>query len=288
MKIAISGGTGFIGNQLSDLLLPSGHELIVISRTDLSMGIDHLAKVIKSSDVIINLAGAPVLQRWNEKNKQIILSSRIDTTKKLVEAVQMNLYENKPIVFISASAISIYNNGDTHDEKSSNLSSGFLASVCKAWENETKPLYGLNVRLCTIRIGMVLGKTGGSLKTMLPLFKWGLGGKIGSGKQPFPFIHIDDVCKAIEFLILNDKCSGIYNFVAPNQITNELFTKALSKKLHRLAFFTVPGFMLKLIFGQASEMLIEGAIIKPAHLLKDGFQFKYPDVGTALDNIVNS
>ena len=120
------------------------------------------------------------------------------------------------------------------------------------------------------------------------MFKLGLGGKIGSGKQPFPFIHIDDVCKAIEFLIITDKCAGIYNFVAPNPVTNELFTKALSKKLHRLAFFTVPGFMLKLIFGKASEMLIDGAIIKPAHLLKDGFQFKYPDIGSALDNIINS
>ena len=116
MNVLISGGTGFIGKQLSDLLLRSGHEPIVISRTDLKAGIDHLAKVIKSSDVIINLAGAPVLQRWNEKNKQIILSSRVDTTRKLVKAVQMNLYENKPIIFISASAISIYNNGDTHDE----------------------------------------------------------------------------------------------------------------------------------------------------------------------------
>ena len=287
MKIAISGGTGFIGKQLSDLLLRSGHELIVISRTDLSAGIDHLAKVIKSSDVIINLAGAPVLQRWNNKNKQIIISSRVDTTRKLVEAVQINRPDNIPSVFISTSAISIYKNGDTHDEQSSNLGSGFLASVCEAWEKETEPLRDLDLRLCTIRIGMVLGKNGGSLKTMLPLFKMGLGGKIGSGKQPFPFIHIEDVCKAIEFLILNDKCTGIYNFVAPNPVTNKLFTQALSKKLHRPAIFTVPGFMLKLIFGKASEMLIEGAIIKPSHLLKDGFQFKYPDVESALDNIIN-
>ena len=287
MKIAISGSTGFIGKQLSDLLLRSGHELIVISRTDLSAGIDHLAKVIKSSNVIINLAGAPVLQRWNEKNKQIILSSRVDTTRKLVGAVQMNFHENKPMTFINASAIGIYNKGDTHDEQSENLGTGFLASVCKAWENETKPLYDLNVRLCIIRIGMVLGKTGGSLKTMLPLFKLGLGGKIGSGKQPFPFIHIQDVCKAIEFLILNDKSTGIYNLVAPDPITNELFTKVLSKKLHRPAIFTVPGFMLKFIFGKASEMLIEGANIKPSHLLKDGFRFKYPNVESALEYICN-
>ena len=287
MKIAISGSTGFIGKQLSELLLRSGNELIVISRSDLLDGIDHLAKVIKSSDVIINLSGAPVLKRWNEKNKRIILSSRVDTTRKLVAAVQMNLPEHRPNIFISTSAISIYKNNGIHDEHSVNLGSGFLASVCTAWEKETEPLRDLDLRLSIIRIGMVLGKTGGSLKTMLPLFKLGLGGKIGSGKQPFPFIHIDDVCKAIEFLILNDKCRGIYNFVAPDSITNELFTKVLSKKLHRPAIFAVPGFMVKLIFGKASELLIDGAVIKPSHLLKDGFQFKYPDVESALENIIN-
>ncbi len=287
MKIAISGGTGFIGKQLSDLLLRSGHEPIVISRTELSAGSDHLAKVIKSADVIINLAGAPILQRWTEKNKQVILSSRLDTTRKLVEAVRLNLPEHKPSIFISTSAISIYKKWESHGEQSANFGSDFLAIVCKAWEKEAEPLIDLNVRLCTIRIGMVLGSTGGSIKTMLPLFKLGLGGKIGSGKQPFSFIHIDDVCRAIEFLILNDKCKGVYNFVAPNSVTNELFTNALSKELHRPAIFTVPSFVLKLIFGKASDLIIDGVMVKPAHLLKDGFQFKYPDIGSALDNILN-
>ena len=285
MKIAISGSTGLIGKQLSYLLLQSGHEPISISRTDLSAGINHLAKVIKSCDVIINLAGAPVLQRWNEKNKQNILSSRVDTTKKLVEAVRLNLPEHQPIVFISASAISVYKNGSIHDEKSTNLGSDFLAAVCHAWEKETEPLNGLKIRLCTIRIGIVLGRTGGSLKTMLPMFKLGLGGKIGSGKQYFSFIHIEDVCRAIEYLIRNTQCSGIYNLVGPNPVTNELFTKALSEKLHRPAIFAVPGFMLKLIFGKASDLIIEGAAVKPAHLLNDGFRFNYPDIRSALEHI---
>ncbi len=287
MKIAISGGTGFIGKQLSDILLRSGHEPIVITRTDLSAGMDHLAKVIKSADVIINLAGAPVLQRWTEKNKQVILSSRVDTTRKLIEAVRLNLPEHKPSVFLSASAISIYKSWEIHDEQSTNWGTDFLASVCKAWEKETEPLNDLKVRLCTIRIGMVLGSAGGSLKTMLPMFRLGLGGKIGSGKQPFSFIHIDDVCRAIEFLILNEKCTGIYNFVAPNPITNKLFTRELSKQLHRPAIFMVPSFVLKLIFGKASDLIIDGVTVKPAHLLKDGFQFKYPDIGSALENILN-
>ena len=288
MKIAISGGTGFIGKQLSDILLRSGHEPFVISRTDLSAGMDHLAKVIKSSDVIINLAGAPILHRWTENYKQLILSSRVDTTRKLVEAVKLNLPEHRPSIFISASAISVYKDWESHDEQSDHFGSDFLAYVCKAWEKETEPLNDLNVRLCTIRIGMVLGTTGGSLKTMLPMFRLGLGGKIGSGKQPFSFIHIEDFCHAIEFLILNNKCSGVYNFVAPNPITNELLTKALSEKLHRPAIFTVPAFMLKLIFGKASCLIIDGVTVKPAHLLNDGFQFKYPDIVSSLEDILKS
>ena len=211
----------------------------------------------------------------------------METTRKLVEAVRLNLSEHKSIIFISASAISIYKSGEIHDEHSTNRGTDFLASVCKAWEKEAEPLNFFNIRLCTIRIGMVLGSTGGSLKTMLPMFKLGLGGKIGSGKQPFSFIHIEDVCSAIEFLILNDQCKGIYNFVAPNPITNELFTRALSKRLHRPAIFTVPAFVLKLIFGKASVLIIDGVTVKPAHLLKDGFHFKYPDIGSALDNILN-
>ena len=175
----------------------------------------------------------------------------------------------------------------SHDEQSAKFGSDFLAFICKAWEKETEPLHDLKVRLCTIRVGIVLGSAGGSLKTMLPLFRLGLGGKIGSGKQPFSFIHIEDACNAIEFLIFNEKCSGIYNFVAPNAITNELLTKALSKKLHRPAIFTVPSFMLKLIFGKASELVISGVTVKPAHLIHDGFRFKYPDIGSALENILN-
>lgn len=285
MKIAISGSTGFIGKQLSDYLLQSGNELIVISRGDIAGGSNQLAKVIKSADVIINLAGAPVLQRWTEKNKQLILYSRVNTTRLLVDAVLKNLPERCPQVFISASAIGIYNNIGCYDEMSNELGTDFLATVCKAWESETDDLKTVNLRLCTVRIGIVLGTTGGSLGKMLPIFKAGLGGRIGSGKQPFSFIHISDFCRAIEHLIINNKSKGVYNLVGPEPTTNSLFTNILSGNLHRPAFFSVPEFALKLIYGEASEILTKGARVLPARLLNEGFKFQFPDISTALADL---
>lgn len=286
MKIAISGSTGFIGKQLSEFLLQSGNELIVISRYDFAGGSNQVAKVIKSADVIINLAGASVLRRWNEKNKQLILSSRVDTTQLLVKAVQMNVSENRPRIFINASAIGIYEINKSHDEFSKVLGTDFLAVVCKAWEEATVDLKELNLRLCTIRIGIVLGTTGGSLRKMLPLFKAGLGGKIASGKQPFSFIHISDFCNAIWHLIINSQSTGIYNLVCPEPTTNELFTNTLANYLHRPAFFSVPEFALKLVYGEAAGMLTTGAKVISTRLPYEGFQFKFPDIDAAIADLV--
>jgi len=285
MKIAISGNTGFIGKQLSEYLLQSGNELVMISRDDFAGGCNQLAKVIKSADVIINLAGASVLQRWNEKNKQLILSSRVVTTNLLVKAVQMNLPEHHPCVFINASAIGIYENDKSHDEFSTALGNDFLASVCKAWESATVDLKELDLRLCTIRIGIVLGTTGGSLRKMLPLFKAGLGGKIASGKQPFSFIHISDFCRAIEHLIMGTNSAGVYNLTCPNPTTNKLFTRVLSNCLHRPAVFSVPEFALRLIYGEAAGMLTKGASVISSRLPEEGFQFQFPDISSAIADL---
>jgi len=286
MKVAISGITGFIGKQLSDHLLKSGNELIAISRDDFAVGRNQLAKVINSADVIINLAGSPVLQRWNKKNRQRILSSRVDTTRLLVEAVLHNSPEHCPKVFINASAIGIYEDSGTYDESSTGLGTGFLAMICKTWESETVPLKDLDLRLCIVRIGIVLGKDGGSLGKMLPIFKAGFGGRIGTGRQPFPFIHISDFCRAIDHLISHQNSTGVYNLVSPQPTTNSLFTTALASALHRPAFFTVPEFALKLIYGGASEMLTKGSIVKPTRLLGEGFQFHFPDISSALADLV--
>jgi len=286
MKIAISGSTGFIGKQLSEYLLRSGNELIVISRGDFAGECNQLAKVIKSADVIINLAGASVLQRWSKKNKDLILSSRVETTKLLVKAIQLNLPEHRPNVIISASAIGIYENDKFHDEFSTAFGTDFLALVCKAWESATVDLKLLNLRLCTVRIGIVLGTTGGSLKKMIPLFRAGLGGKIGLGEQPFSFIHISDFCRAIGHLIENNKSLGVYNLVCPEPTTNKLFTNTLAYYLHRPAFFTVPEFALKFIYGKAAGMLTKGASVISTRLPEEGFRFQYPDISTVIADLV--
>ena len=286
MKIAISGSTGFIGKQLTDYLLRSGNEIIVISRKDFSDVDNQLAKIVNSADVILNFAGSSVLCRWNKQNKEQILSSRIDTTRMLVDAVRKNSSAHTPKVFINASAIGIYENSGIHDESSTAFSTDFLASVCKAWEKETEPLKDVNVRTCIVRIGIVLGTTGGSLGKLLPLFRAGLGGKIASGKQPFSFIHILDFCRVIEHLIANAQSSGIYNLTSPEPTTNELFTNALAACLHRPALFTVPEFGLKLIYGEAAGIITSGIYAKPAHLLHENFQFMFPEISSALLNLV--
>ena len=288
MKIAISGSTGFIGKQLTDFLLRFGYEIIVISRKEFTGTDNQLAKIINSADVIINLAGSSVLCRWNEPNKSQILSSRVDTTRLLVEAVRKQTSDNRPKVFINASAIGIYEESGVHDESSDSLNTDFLASVCKAWENELIPLKELNVRTCILRTGIVLGTSGGPLARMLPLFKVGLGGKISSGKQSFSFIHISDYCRGIEHLIENTQSSGIYNLVSPEFTTNELFTKVLSHCLHRPAFFTVPEFALKVVYGQAAGLLTKGVSVIPARLLNEGFKFKFPDIASALTDLTQA
>jgi uncharacterized protein (TIGR01777 family) len=191
-----------------------------------------------------------------------------------------------PLIFLNASATGIYGTSGVHDENSSPLGSDFLASVCIAWEKETDPLQDTDVRVCKLRTGIVLGTDGGSLGKMLPLFEAGVGGKIGSGKQSFSFIHILDFCRAIEHFITNEKSMGVYNMVSPEPTTNILFTKALSKCLHRPALFTVPEFALKLVYGQAAELLTKGAAVKPARLLEESFQFKFPDITSALTDLV--
>ena len=285
-KVAISGSTGFIGKQLIDYLLRCGYEIIAISRNDFANQGKQLAKIINSADVILNLAGSSVLCRWNTRNKQQIFSSRIDTTRLLADAVRKNSPELGPKVFINASATGIYANEGVHDESSREFGSDFLASVCESWEGETDILNGLNLRLCIIRTGIVLGSTGGSLKKMLPLFRAGIAGRIGSGKQSFSFIHITDFCRAIEHLIDNPHSSGIYNMVSPEPTTNKQFTDVLAHCLHRPAIFPVPEFALKLIYGEGAGLLTKGVAVKPAHLLDEGFQFKYPDIATALSDLV--
>ncbi len=286
MRITITGGTGFLGRHLTTHLSSLGHEIVLIRRPDLSEGPDRISKLIKSADVVINLAGSPVIKRWSDKNKREILSSRIDTTDLLVEAVLSLSSAERPSVIISASAIGIYDSIHIHKEDSRFFDTNFLADVVRQWENCLKPLENSTIRVCVMRIGMVIGENGGIMQKLYPLFNAGLGGRIGSGKQGFSFIHYTDICRAVSFLIENNQCSGVFNLTASKYTTNKFFTKTLAKQCHRPAFFIVPETALRLVYGEAAVALLSGQFVYPQHLLDCGFEFRYPDIDSAVKAVL--
>lgn len=281
MKIAITGGTGFIGRHLTEHFKAANNELLFIGRKMLALSAAGLAAEISGCNIIINLAGEPVAGRWTKTKKEKILSSRIQTTRKLTEAV--NMLSSKPGLFISASAIGIYNDKQIHDESSLNFGNDYLAEVCNLWENETDVL-SKEVRKVIIRIGLVLGKDGGTLQKLLPLFRLGLGGKIGSGRQMMSWIYIDDLVKALDFIIKNN-ISGIVNLTAPKPVSNIEFTKKLSKELKRPAIFPVPVFALKLLFGEGAGVITQSSNVLPKQLIKTGFEFKFSTIESAFAEI---
>lgn len=285
MKIKITGANGYIGKKLIKLLQEKGHSVAGIDRKILYDSQEAIANQITGTDVIINLAGAPILQRWNNYNKYVIYNSRVLTTKKLCGAINSLTQDQKPKTFISASAISIYYPNLQHDETSRSLSYSFSGKVVMDWENASLDL-DINIRRVVFRIGVVLGKDSSIMKKMIPTFKMGIGGTIGNGKQAFPFIHIDDVLNAFEGAVNNENYKGIFNLVAPEQINNQKFVKSLAQIINRPAFFKVPAFSVKLLWGEASEIILSTPRVIPDQLTKLGFPFKYPTIEKTLQQII--
>jgi len=283
MKIAVSGSNGYIAQNLITQLEAANHGITRIQRSELG-DIDQLTKTLLGSDVVISLAGAPILQRWTTKNKNEIIRSRIDSTKNIVEAINQLPLEQRPGLFISASAIGIYSSNKVHTEESTSFSNDFVAEVVKSWENASDNL-SHDVRKVIFRIGLILGKEAKTIKSLVPIIKLGLGGKIGSGKQPFPFIHIADAISAILWSIENKNAQGIYNLVAPENIDNRTFTKTLAESLNRPVIFTVPEFVLKIAFGEASVLLLQNPHVYPQRLLNEGFKFNFPDIRSTIKEI---
>ena len=284
MKIAISGSYGYIAQNLIPGLEAANHVITRIPRSELG-DVDQLTKTLLGSDVVINLAGAPILQRWTTKNKNEIIRSRIDSTQNIVEAINRLPIENRPSLFISASAIGIYSPDKVHTEESTSFSNDFVAEVVKGWENASDDL-NPEVRKVIFRIGLILGKEAKTIQNLIPLIKLGLGGKIGSGKQPFPFIHIADAIRAFLWSIENKNARGIYNLVAPDNIDNKTFTKTLAESLNRPAIFTVPEFVLKIALGEASALLLQSPQVIPARLINEGFNFTFPDIKSCINEII--
>jgi uncharacterized protein len=280
MQISMSGASGFIGSMLNKRFIENGWMVNVINRESLAMNDkEFLERKIEGSDVVINLAGAPILKRWNDSYKKEIYHSRIDTTRKIVTAIKHS--DRKPRVFISGSAIGIYNSIETHTEESQHFADDFMGNVCQDWEHEALEATGLT-RVVIFRTGVVLANNGGALKTMYFPFKTGLGGIIGNGKQAFSWIHISDLVGAFIYAIENVTISGIVNAVAPEPTTNYNFTKVFGKVLVQPTILKIPEFTLKLLYGEGSKALTIGQNVLPEKLLKAGFIFNFPTIRKAL------
>ncbi len=299
-KIVISGGTGLIGSKLTELLVHSGYEVVILTRNpsryksekgisyskiDLA-DLNNSISVFENAYSIINLAGAGVAdKKWTPQYKKEIYDSRINLTSHIVEAI--NRTENKPNSFISASAIGIYGDrGDEQLNEKSHAADTFLAKVCSDWEMEADKCND-SVRVVKSRIGIVLDRNGGALPKMLMPYKLFVGGAIGSGNQWMSWTHIDDICNLFLWCIESNDVSGAVNFTAPNPVTMNYFAYHLGKTIKRPSFFKVPAFVLKLILGESAEVVLASQRVYPLAALHLGYKFKFENLNLALDDILN-
>lgn len=295
MKIAISGSTGLVGRAVVARLRDQQHTVVRMVRKPVSAmsktnAINWLpsqqtiqTQKLEGVDAVIHLAGENIAGRWSASKKQRIRDSRVLGTQTIVDAI--GRLADKPKILICASAVGYY--GDRGDEtltEDAEPGEGFLAEVAQEWEAAAMQAEQYGVRVVMLRLGMVLSRHGGALKQMLPVFNFGVGGKIGSGKQIISWVQLEDVVRAVEFALEHDQLTGPANLTTPQPVTNAEFTKALAKTLDRSAFFTVPAFMAKLVFGEmAKEVLLASTKAEPAKLTQAGFKFKYPEITTALE-----
>lgn len=274
MKIAISGSKGLIGSSLYDYLaVKLNAEIIAIPRAMLYGKTEDLAEFLDGTDAIIHLSGSPVVSVWTKKRMNILRNSRIVTTKNLYKAV--SVMPQKPGLFISTSAVGIYDSTNIHSEDNYFYVDDFLGKLCQDWEYESNKMSQLNVRTVIFRFGVVLSNKGGVLNKMIPSFRLGLGAILGNGKQIFPFVHINDLMEAFLHIFINKTSKGVYNLVAPDIKTNSDFAKTLGKCLKRPVLFHVPAILLKIFLKQGATVLLKGQKVIPKRLMNEGFVFKY-------------
>ena len=290
--ILITGGTGFIGQLLCHRLQSAGHGLTVLSRQGDSevqrlcgrVGvIRELSEIprLPAIDAVINLAGEGIAEkRWTQRRKQQLWDSRVTLTEELVR--QLQRCEALPGVVISGSAVGYYGDQGPRDvTEDTTPHNEFTYQLCSAWEGAASPLSG-ETRLCFSRTGLVVGRDGGFLQQMLPLFRLGLGGRLGNGRQYMPWIHRHDMVQGLIHLLDSPELSGAFNFTAPTPVTNAEFTRALAQVLRRPAHLPVPPVALKLALGEMARLLLTGQKARPERLLESGFTFRYPEVDGAL------
>jgi uncharacterized protein (TIGR01777 family) len=293
MKILITGGSGLIGSSLIPILRPCdvsvytrnvamaeqilGHKIHFLST------LTHLSN-LDDYDVVINLAGEPIAdKKWTDEQKRKIEHSRWSITEDIVTLI--NAGEKPPKLLISGSAIGFYGRQEDQiiDENFSSPHDEFSHKLCERWEFLANKAQSDKTRVCIIRTGVVITKRGGALQKMLMPFKLGLGGPIGDGSQYMSWIHLEDVLQGIAHLIANESCKGVYNFTAPNPVTNAEFSHELAASLSRPCLFKVPEFVLRMMMGEMADLVLYGQRVVPKRLEESGYQFIYPEISQALD-----
>ena len=297
-RVIISGGSGMIGKKLTTKLKAAGYRVSIISRnTSKSLkqvpnadehiiwaNDDNFFNHFEDCFAVINLAGASVADgRWTKSNRRIIYDSRIDATNHLVKAI--NKAKNKPKIFLSASGIDYYGETKTDTFEDSPNGTGFLAEVCRDWENAASKV-DKSVRLVIARIGIVLDDKGGALSKMVPQYMMFAGGPLGSGKQWMPFIHIDDLISIFLFSLENNKVQGAINCVATQPVTMREFSTILGNVLQRPSIFPVPSIILRIVLGSAADIVLKGHKVYPKKLMEYGFHYKYDNLEFAFRNLL--
>lgn len=283
MKIIILGGTGFVGSYLKTYLEAQSHDVIRLGREAYSKEFDLTANLEKQ-DLLIVLTGENIGRRWSPAYKKVLVESRTLTNQFLKQKLQA--CQSPPKRIFSASAIGFYPENTCEnllDENHIEPGKGFLGQLGQQWEEASLEL---TPKPLIMRFGVVLGKSGGALQKMLPPFKMGLGGPVAGGQQCFSWIHIEDLARAVSFFIEKPELDGVFNLTSPNPVTNEVFGKTLAKVINRPFWLPLPEFQLKIMFGEGAQVLTHSSAIIPTNLTVSRFDFKYPEVETALRNIL--
>ncbi|MFT5511909.1 MAG: hypothetical protein ACI8SE_000303 [Bacteroidia bacterium] len=299
MKVVIAGGRGFIGQFLVEKYIHLGHDVIVISRTkDILNGVTHISwedvtelkNAINHADLLINMAGKSVDCRYHEKNKKAILTSRVQTTKKLGAIVET--VEYPPKLWVNSSTATIYRHAEDRPmtESTGDIGSGFSVDVATQWEQAFFAGVTPNTRKVAIRTAIVLGRDGGAFKHFCMLTKIGFGGPQGNGSQMVSFIHIEDVFNGIEFIRKNTKLEGVFNLSAPNPVTNSDFMKTLREHLNVRFGVRIYAWMLSIgafVLRTETELLLKSRWVMPERIEREGFMFKYPSLSKAIRNLLS-
>ncbi len=300
MRIFITGSNGFVGANLGRFFLNEGHKVTGLVRTEekgkiLPNGMSYVVgegtkpgkwqEAVSGHDVLINLAGVPIFQRWTPEYKRLLYDTRILTTRNLVDAIPAEI--GSSVILLSTSAVGYY--GATGDEElgeSSPPGDDFLATLALDWEGEAAKAREKGVRVVITRFGVVLGRDGGALAQMVLPFRFFVGGPLGNGRQWFSWIHIEDLCRAAHFVMTDKEIDGPVNFTAPGPVRNRHLARAIGKALRRPSIMPAPAFMIRLLMGEFGSVILTGQRVVPRLLQSQGFKFKFADIEASLADLL--